>query len=408
MPVKEQRETARRAAILAAKVGNDRVEALAWMSAALAAADAGDDRGVDDLLAQASAAAARSGDPELPLLIDDAHGEILIYAQKFDDAIALCQKTLDTARAAYGDKANSVDESLRCLSTAYYQTERWDDAKRVSAERLELTKKIDGENAGVTMDATRAVALATFWGGDREAGRAQLKALIAKESAISGDESLPVLETTWKLSLAESHDGSLATPEAMEASARAAELAEKLLAPDDLHRATILSGRADVLQQHGDTDASLAEYEKVLAVYDQIDNVALWAPVAYNVADGYASAGKCDHAEPLLTRLIAAADAGKANGSIGPTSHGLLGVCELADKKVDAGIVELKGAIADCDKLGAIEFAAQFRIELAKGLLEKGDRAGARKLLKEVDTTLPHDDDPVHDLLRKMAKDVHA
>ena len=139
-------------------------------------------------------------------------------------------------------------------------------------------------------------------------------------------------------------------------------------------------------------------------------NVHFWAPVAYNTADGYRNDGKCDHAMPLLQKLIDLEPTGAlGDTSIGATSRAALGKCETETGKYDQGIARMLAAIADLDKIPeAVNFAAQFRDEAAQAYQAHGDDTHARALAKQVLDTVPADADEVHRQLRDAAAQVLA
>jgi tetratricopeptide (TPR) repeat protein len=159
----------------------------------------------------------------------------------------------------------------------------------------------------------------------------------------------------------------------------------------------------DILGALGKSEEALVAYQGVLEVYDKADNPKRWAPVAYNVADGYINAGKCDRALPIVERIIAFANAGRITGNLGPTALGLRGKCSARAGKPAAALVDLDEAIAQCDRVGAKEFAADFRIEAGKVHAAAHNRAAATKRFREVLDVLPDDKDELHQQLRALA-----
>jgi tetratricopeptide (TPR) repeat protein len=401
---KTAREDARKAAVLASRAGEDALEAVAWRWAAAEASTGLADGSVEELLAMAEAAASRSGKAaEERLWIAITRGRQAIKERAYDKGIEACRRALDDARATPGGSSPIEISALGCLYSGYYHAERWSEAMRVSQERLAKVRAREGESSTLTLECMRQAALATFWGGKPEEGRAAMHETIARTAAVVGAESLHVMESWWRLAQAETHDGEVASTAGLEASQRATELATKLLGPDSLRRATIFMTHGDILGANGKHEEALVAYERVLEVYDRVDNPKKWAPVAYNVADGYMRARRCDKARPIIDRIIAFASAGRVGGSLGPTAVGLRGMCGVQTGELAAGIKDLDEAIAQCDRLEEHSFAAQFRIGVAEAHRTGRDPAAAERRLREVLQRVPDDKDAEHRALRAQA-----
>jgi len=396
------RDSARKAAVLAAQAGDDFLEAKAWSTAAVVVAHDPAERTFEELIAMAEAAATRSGRAtEARIGIEIARGRHELGVRDYDKAIASCKHALDAARTQQLRDGSKLElNALGCLADTYYYAERWPEAVQVSQTRLALARSLEGDTSGLTLECMRQAAIATMWSGKLDEGRAAMRDTIERETVVFGAESRHVLESWWRLAQAESHDGELASERGLEASQHAVAIATKVLGPEEIRRATIFMTHGDILSALGKTDESLAAYEGVLAVYDRVDNPKRWAPVAYNVADGYIRAGKCDRALPIVERIIALAGAGRVGGSLGPTATGLRGTCHAQAGKYAAALADFDQAIAQCDRIDEKEFAAQFRIEAGKAHAAAHEPAAAKRRFREVLEMFPKSDDPVHEQLR--------
>jgi tetratricopeptide (TPR) repeat protein len=387
-------DLARHAAQLAAKAGDDDLGALAWGVAAQRAADAGDLRGVDDFLTLAQASAAKSPRPSVGMLVDIARAFVEKSRGHVDVAEKLCTDVYQRGKAVYGPTSATVVGALGCLFNVALHRDDFTSAARYASERAELAKQLDGEQSANYRDAAENEAIVVTRQAP-EKGAALFYSIIDEEARIYGADSVPLMELWWEFALAESQDGSAAPPAALDASKRASEIATKILPADDLKRARILANRADVLQAHGDIAEAEAVYEEVLAVYRKVENLSLWAPIAYNAADLYRQSGDCPRALPLLHRLIELSDAGEIERGEGASARGALGICQVTSGQFDDGIKNLDAATTAFAALGSDDFVMEFELETAKAWWNHGDHARAKAHALKAEAAL-HDDVGFH------------
>jgi tetratricopeptide (TPR) repeat protein len=409
VPTKVASDAARKAATLAAQIGDADLSAQAWAIAAKETSFKGEIAGVDAFIAAAELEASRSPRPMTRIFVDIDHGFIEKQRAHYAAARELCLHAYQRATASYGEDSEAADAALGCLFNVAYQRDRFAEAMGYAEQRAGLHRKIDGSSSGTYFEVALSAEICAMRLHDPTA-RVRLKVLVDRMEAAYGPDALGVMHAYYEWAVSESEDGAIGSPEALAVMKKALAIAMTRLPPDDIKVGQMLEMEADILESSGNLAEALPTYDRALAIYDRVHNVHFWAPVAYNTADGYRNDGQCDHAMPLLARLIQLeADGELGESSIGPTSRAALGTCETQTGAYDQGIARLSAAIADLDQNpDAANFAAQFRVEAAQAYAAHGDAAHARALVHEVLALLPIDADGVHRQLREAATQVLA
>jgi tetratricopeptide (TPR) repeat protein len=397
------RDAARRASILAEKLGDHDLQARAWCWSAELAAEAGDFGGIDDMLAMASSAAEQTGKPATLMYVEITRADVLEREGDLDGAARICEAA--RARIAEANHAldSRLDDVLSCLGTTYLAQWRYDEAEVVERELLELRAKAYGPDSPMHLD-TEMKLFGLEYRHDPAAASRKFHAAIARIEEIHGPESLLAMNAYSDLAITASEGTNIGTPEAIEASRKALAIGKKILDGHDPSLARLLTIDANIVFAT-DPAASMADYEQALAIYDHLDDLRHWAELAYNAADGFRQLDHCDRAVPLFERIVRLADAGELERTIGAASRGGLGVCQRILGDLTAAEVTLRSSVADLFALGLDDFAIQYKIELAEVVWRQGKKPAARAIAKEARDAVA-DDNETHRQLRLQAEDV--
>ncbi len=395
------REAARKAGTLGERNGDYFLAAKAWAWAAFRTSRVGDPQSAEDLLGLAQSAATRSGHPSAQLTVDLTHAGMLQDRGEYEAAIAECEPALAKARAL--DSITELDGALLCLSRAHWELGDSDRALAYHDEVLAIRKE-DGTDNVLYLDTVITHAIWRHKRGE-EGQLAIADETIAAIEKIEGAESIAVMNDLLDVADAETEGGNFSTPTALVRIDRAVAIGRKRLPADDPELARVLELQGSIHYAAGDADGGGAAYAVALEIYDHIHDNRKWSRLAYNAADGFRTANRCDRAMPMFERIARLSDAGEADRPVGAAARGGLGVCQRLAGEYDAALASLETAIADLQALGETDFATQFRIELADTLWMRGDKPGARKLAAEIRDGIA-DDTETHKYLRQFADEI--
>jgi len=401
IPTDLARDAARRAAVLAEQIGDSFLAAKAWSWAAYRASRAGDDQAADDLLGLARSAATRSGHPSAHLTVDVTAAGILQDRGDLEGAVAACEPAVAKARAL--DSVTELDSALLCLAHAHWDLGNGDRAIAYHAQVTEV-RKADGTDNILYLDAVIKHALWRQLRGD-EGQLAVIEDALAAIERVEGADSIALMAELAEVATFETEGGNFSTPEARARIDRAVAIAKQRLPADDPELARVLELQGNIAFSGGDAKAGTAAYEVALEIYDHLQDQRQWAKLAYNAADGFRLAGRCDRATPMFERIVRLSDAGDADRFVGAAARGGLGVCQRLAGQHDAAVATLETAVAALQALAEIDFATQYRIELAEAEWARGKKDEARRLAAEIRDGLA-DDTETHKYLRQFADEL--
>ncbi|HET9989960.1 MAG TPA: serine/threonine-protein kinase [Kofleriaceae bacterium] len=392
----------RKCAQAATATGDDRRASRAWSNLAEVSSEAGDQKGVDDLLAAASGAAVRSTDPQADIDVDEATGTVALDRGDFPAAIAACQKALAKAERLTGTESQTTLEATACL----FNAQRGSDPKAALATGqrvLDITTRLKGPSYPNTLAAMMHLASVKEQLGDHAGALPLWTTALAGETELFGADSEPVMNLLHDRAVAETPEGTASTPEALASIQRAVAISDKVLAPHDPQRAAMLETLAYVEDALHDHEAASASYQRVIALYEQLDDPMGLARSLYNAADDLRNNGHCDRAEPLLRRASKVARDTGQKSLMEAACRGALADCLGKAHDFAASDAAFTDAIATLDTLGNPLFGAQTRWSFADSLAKRHQRARALELAHEAIDELAGTPPPGPDLSKQIS-----
>ena len=392
----------RKCAQAATVTGDDRLASRAWSSLAEVSSIAGDLKGVDDLLAAASGAAARSSDARADMEVDEAAGAIALDRGDVAASLAACNKALAKAEKLTGPESQETLDAVSCL----YNTQQDNDPKSAvaTAERvLAIETHINGPTHPSTLGAVMHLAAAKERVGDHAGAAPLWQRALAGETELFGAESEPVMDLLHDRALSETPAGAESTPEALASIQRAVAISEKVLAPKDPQRVAMLDTLALVQVALKQQDAAIATYDRVIALFEQLDDPMGLARALYNAGDNLRTLGHCDRATPLFRRASKVARDTGQKSMMEAACEGALADCLATAHDFTASDAAFTESIAMLDAIGNPLFGAQTRWNFADSLAKRHQRARALELAHKAVDQLAGQPPPAPDLAKQIS-----
>ncbi|HEY6037245.1 MAG TPA: serine/threonine-protein kinase [Kofleriaceae bacterium] len=392
----------RKCAQAATTISDDRQASRAWSNLAEISSAAGDNKGVDDLLAAASGAAIRSGDPAAAIDVDEATGTVALDRGDYPAAIASCQKALAKAEKITGNNSQSTLEALGCL----FNAQRGSDPKAALAtgqRALALDTRLRGPNHPNTLSDVKDVAGVMEQLGDHAGAAPLWERALAGETELFGADSEPVMNLLHDRALSETPAGAESTPEALASIQRAVAISEKVLAPKDPQRVAMLDTLALVQVALKQQDAATATYDRVIALFEQLDDPMGLARALYNAGDNLRTNGHCDRATPLFRRASKVARDTGQKSMMEAACEGALADCLATAHDFAASDAAFTESIAMLDAIGNPLFGAQTRWNFADSLAKRHQRARALELAQKAVDELAGQPPPAPDLAKQIS-----
>ena len=392
----------RNCAQAAMQTGDDRLASRAWSSLAEVASIAGDLKGVDDLLAAAAGAAARSGDALADIEVDEAAGAIALDRGDFAASTAACKKALAKAEKLAGPESQATLDAIGCL----FNVQQSHDVKAAVAtgERaLEISTRLKGPSYPTTLTEVMHLAAAKERLADHAGAAPLWDRALAGETELWGADSVPVMNLLHDKALSETPDGAESTPEALASIQRAVAIGDKVLPPKDPQRVAMLETLAIVQSALHDHKATQATYDRVIALYEQLDDPMGLARTLYNAGDDFRTDNKCDRATPLFRRAAKLARETGQKSLMEAACQGALADCLANAHDYAASDAAFTEAIALLDSLGNPLFGAQTRWNFADSLAKRHQRARAIELATKAVDQLADQPPPAPDLAKQIS-----
>jgi eukaryotic-like serine/threonine-protein kinase len=392
----------RKCAQAATTAGDDRQASRAWSSLAEVSSVAGDLKGVDDLLAAASGAAARSGDPQSDIDVDEATGSVALDRGDVPASVAACKKALAKAERTFGRESQTTVEALGCLFNAQHDSDP--KAALVTGQRmLDLLIRMHGPKNPTTLAGMMHVASVKEALGDHAGALPLWTTALAGETELFGAQSVPVMNLLHDRAVAETPQGTESTPEALASIQRAVAISDKVLAPHDPQRVAMVETLAYVQNALHQQDAATVTYDRVIEMYEQLDDPMGLARALYNSADNLQTNNHCDRAVPLFRRAAKVAKETGQKTLMEAACQGALADCLATAHDYTASDAAFTEAIATLDTLGNALFGAQTRWNFADSLAKRHQRARALELAHEAVDELAGTPPPGPDLAKQIS-----
>ena len=392
----------RKCAQAATALGDDRRASRAWSNLAEVSSAAGDNKGVDDLLAAASGAAIRSADPQADVDVDEATGMVALDRGDIPGAIAACQKAIAKAERTTGKSSQATLDATSCL----FNAQRGSDPKAAlvtGRHVLELETRLKGPSHPNTLSDVMHLASVMEQLGDHAGAAPLWQKALAGETELFGAESEPVMNLLHDRALSQTPQGTESTPEALDSIQRAVAISEKVLPPKDPQRVAMLDTLALVQNALHDQKAAGATYDRVIALYEQLDDPMGLARALYNAGDNLRSSNDCEHATPLFRRAAKVARDTGQKTMMEAACQGALADCLATAHDYTASDAAFTEAIATLDSLGNPLFGAQTRWNFADSLAKRHQRARALELAHKAVDELAGQPPPASDLAKQIS-----
>jgi tetratricopeptide (TPR) repeat protein len=392
----------RKCAQAATTAGDDRQASRAWSDLAEVSSVAGDLKGVDDLLAAASGAAARSGDPQADIDVDEATGSVALDRGDVPASIAACKKALAKAERTFGRESQTTVEALGCLFNAQHDTDP-KAALETGQRMLDLLIRLHGPKNPTTLAGMMHVASVKELLGDRGGALPLWTTALAGETELFGAESVPVMNLLHDRAVAQTPQGTESTPEALASIQRAVAISDKVLAPHDPQRVAMVETLAYVQNALHQQDAATVTNDRVIAMYEQLDDPMGLARALYNAADNLRENHHCDRAVPMFRRASKVARDTGQKTLMEAACQGALADCLATAHDYVASDAAFTEAIATLDTLGNPLFGAQTRWNFADSLAKRHQRARALELAHKAVDELAGTVPPGPDLAKQIS-----
>ena len=398
------REPMRRAAEAALAARRDDYAAHAWAELAVMTARASEIEGAENLLVMARGAAARADRPITGVWLALAEGQVALEKGAPELAIEKCRHALELARGLGLESSYLLDTS-GCMFDAQLARGDLQGALAAAKTRLDRMVALYGADSPAEHEGHRSLAIAYAALGDEKNQLAEWRLALAGIEKHYGPDSAQLVWTLKDFAIAQTPGGAMSTPEALAAIKRAVAIAEKTFAPTDPQRAPLYEALAYVHGGHQNLEASIAAYDKAIAMYEKLDDPLALARTLYNSADAYKQSERCDRALPRFERAAkVAAATGSAALMEGNALYGR-GACLGAAKQWVEADAALRTSIELIDKVdGQHLFGAQSRWELAEQLVKRGKKAEGLAIAQGAVALLAGKPPPAEEFAKQIAE----